>query len=688
MHKYLRSLASAISLTLLPFTVCAQQTAGWGLKAVGNILSEQHSGSIGGGIPISPDTPFTLPEFTSNTMEQTPWLREILEQAASKKAIKGIGPIIKSLLEYAYWGNQDEIPENPEAPPGFTMEQENRSKSELADDSMLDFHSWNESEHSTENTAECNISLSPNNIAIPQPVEGNSPLDWVVSLAKYNKENIGHEISACLSSHGIYNVDTSYVVNQLITALSQVKENSTGSEPCDGITTPSKIQEAAAKLTSDDSSASMVTVDVDDDEEIAKGLQSGRYLLSKTNDQRLVVAFHYDTSEPKTSPRDDIKGLIYPQVSLADKTVQMEVDIFQDQDGFRVLSSRRPPSPLDRVYFDGPRVVAADLAASPGSRHNSPEPVSPPMTSSTIFYPDAAAKKELSSAIKKATLYLIDVDDHLMYPLPTQKLNHAKTHIIAEMDDEFTQRWNEEIGEVQRRMEMMSLQTRVLALEEQASGRSSEIVLERKLSQLEQRVDEISQQLSASEQIDGNTQEIREIKGDLEELKVGFETLQSTSYNGVFLWKIPEIKRRTHDAKTGKVCSIYSAPFYTSRFGYKMCLRLYLNGDGTGKGTHISYFFTIMRGEYDALLVWPFQHSVTLTMLGRTPPHIIKNFMPDPLSSSFWQPQPGIEMNVASGCPQFAKVKELENPNFLWDGDSIFLKVNVDLKDYIDPLSR
>ncbi|KAJ7372402.1 hypothetical protein OS493_019854, partial [Desmophyllum pertusum] len=31
--------------------------------------------------------------------------------------------------------------------------------------------------------------------------------------------------------------------------------------------------------------------------------------------------------------------------------------------------------------------------------------------------------------------------------------------------------------------------------------------------------------------------------------------------------------------------------FLHSRYGYKMCARLYLNGNGMGRGTHISVFF-------------------------------------------------------------------------------------------------
>lgn len=54
------------------------------------------------------------------------------------------------------------------------------------------------------------------------------------------------------------------------------------------------------------------------------------------------------------------------------------------------------------------------------------------------------------------------------------------------------------------------------------------------------------------------------------------------------------------------------AAFYTSKYGYKMCLRVYLNGDGTGRGTHLSLFFVVMKGPNDALLRWPFNQKVGL----------------------------------------------------------------------------
>ena len=57
----------------------------------------------------------------------------------------------------------------------------------------------------------------------------------------------------------------------------------------------------------------------------------------------------------------------------------------------------------------------------------------------------------------------------------------------------------------------------------------------------------------------------------------------------------------------------YSPPFYTKqKLVTKMCARLYLNGDGMGKGTHLSLFFVVMKGPYDALLKWPFRQKVVV----------------------------------------------------------------------------
>ena len=152
-----------------------------------------------------------------------------------------------------------------------------------------------------------------------------------------------------------------------------------------------------------------------------------------------------------------------------------------------------------------------------------------------------------------------------------------------------------------------------------------------------------------------------------------------SSYDGQLLWKIPDYARKRNDAVTGQQVSFYSPCFYTSRYGYKMCARIYLNGDGMGKGTHISIFFVVMRGQYDALLRWPFRQKVTFMLLDQdNVEHVIDAFRPDPNSSSFQRPRR--ETNIASGCPMFCSLAELNNHAYVRD-DTMFVKVIVDTDD-------
>ena len=58
-----------------------------------------------------------------------------------------------------------------------------------------------------------------------------------------------------------------------------------------------------------------------------------------------------------------------------------------------------------------------------------------------------------------------------------------------------------------------------------------------------------------------------------------------------------------------------SKPFYTHPCGYNMRLCVWASGYGRGKGTHISTFTTIIQGEFDSQLEWPFQGQITLKLL-------------------------------------------------------------------------
>lgn len=163
---------------------------------------------------------------------------------------------------------------------------------------------------------------------------------------------------------------------------------------------------------------------------------------------------------------------------------------------------------------------------------------------------------------------------------------------------------------------------------------------------------------------------------NLAEQDIKIQMLEATSYDGMYIWKIDAWPKRLQEAKNGRTPSIYSPPFYVGRFGYKVCARAYPNGDGMGKSTHLSVFFVIMRGEYDALLPWPFHHKVTFRLLDQEGQvDVTDSFRPDPNSSSFKRPTS--DMNIASGCPTFISHDTLRTRGYV-RGDTLFIKITVD----------
>uniref|UniRef100_A0A671NYH2 TNF receptor-associated factor n=1 Tax=Sinocyclocheilus anshuiensis TaxID=1608454 RepID=A0A671NYH2_9TELE len=162
------------------------------------------------------------------------------------------------------------------------------------------------------------------------------------------------------------------------------------------------------------------------------------------------------------------------------------------------------------------------------------------------------------------------------------------------------------------------------------------------------------------------------------EMEAKMREMSAATYDGVFVWKISDFSKKRQDAVAGRAPAMFSPAFYTSKYGYKMCLRIYLNGDGTGRGTHLSLFFVVMRGHSDALLKWPFNQKVTLMLLDQNNrEHIIDAFRPDISSSSFQRPVS--DMNIASGCPLFCPLSKLDTKNSYIRDDTIFIKAIVDL---------
>ena len=110
-------------------------------------------------------------------------------------------------------------------------------------------------------------------------------------------------------------------------------------------------------------------------------------------------------------------------------------------------------------------------------------------------------------------------------------------------------------------------------------------------------------QLQAIDQL--QTQQQRE----LQELRAEIEVQRDIPLVTIKMDGFDELKK--------KGSKWYSRPFYTGMGGYKMCLRVNANGCGAGRGTHVTVFTYLMRGEFDSHLKWPFRGTVTILLVNQ-----------------------------------------------------------------------
>ena len=157
---------------------------------------------------------------------------------------------------------------------------------------------------------------------------------------------------------------------------------------------------------------------------------------------------------------------------------------------------------------------------------------------------------------------------------------------------------------------------------------------------------------------------------------------RSTCTNGVFVWKIVGYRQQFEQSLSSvDDLAIFSPAFYSSQYGYKMRLKAYLNGRDRGKGTHLSLYIIIMKGDYDALLDWPFKDKITFYLIDQGEQ---KNHRTHQLSPNRSLPnikvvfnRPAVSENLGIGNPCFVPHEALDSSDFIKD-DTLFIKVIVE----------
>ncbi|RLV92294.1 hypothetical protein DV515_00013839 [Chloebia gouldiae] len=175
-------------------------------------------------------------------------------------------------------------------------------------------------------------------------------------------------------------------------------------------------------------------------------------------------------------------------------------------------------------------------------------------------------------------------------------------------------------------------------------------------------------------------QEILELRRDVEELSV--------SSDGTLIWKIADYARKLQEAKARSNYEFFSPPFYTHKYGYKLQVSAFLNGNGSGESSHLSVYIRVLPGEYDNLLEWPFSYRVTFSLLDQSDPslskpqHITETFHPDPNWKNFQKPGASRssldESTLGFGYPKFISHEDIRKRNYVRD-NAIFIKASVEI---------
>ncbi|MBN3279705.1 TRAF2 factor, partial [Polyodon spathula] len=149
--------------------------------------------------------------------------------------------------------------------------------------------------------------------------------------------------------------------------------------------------------------------------------------------------------------------------------------------------------------------------------------------------------------------------------------------------------------------------------------------------------------------------------------------------NGVFIWSITKFHNLRQEAISGLRPYLESEAFYTSQYGYKMKLRIYLNGNEQAKGTHISLYFTLQTGDFDSLLKWPFAEPVRLSILSQTNREDSALHCLSPSGLLLSLQKPSVNGNMPYGLPMFVSLTELYSrlAQFVPE-DTLFVKTEVE----------
>ena len=119
----------------------------------------------------------------------------------------------------------------------------------------------------------------------------------------------------------------------------------------------------------------------------------------------------------------------------------------------------------------------------------------------------------------------------------------------------------------------------------------------------------------------------------------------------------------------------FSDPFYTHLNGYKMRVKIHVNGIGSGEGTDLSISGLFLKGPFDNSLQWPFSGTVRFEILNQMGDydHYDLNIEFEDIDDA----RPGGSFDEEEFISHSLLTEELPNKVLLLKNDSLYFKVTV-----------
>ncbi|XP_041365167.1 TNF receptor-associated factor 6-like isoform X2 [Gigantopelta aegis] len=172
----------------------------------------------------------------------------------------------------------------------------------------------------------------------------------------------------------------------------------------------------------------------------------------------------------------------------------------------------------------------------------------------------------------------------------------------------------------------------------------------------------------------------KELSWKVQRLENTLRDVEGRSCNGNYFWRIKNYYRLRKEAEEGESTALHSPSFYSSFFGYKLCIRVNLNGVDSARGSYLSVFIHFMQGEFDDMLDWPFSGRIILSVVDQNTPcevrnHVSETLIAKPQLAAFQRPVT-TRNHKGFGYMEFLPLALMDNSSFVRN-DTLIIRAQV-----------